>query len=67
MLQSFLMWILNGETKLNLKRDPIFFRNAIAVGNKYIAVLNQIDKCTTNCHVQVLHVEIATKRYITLR
>ena len=40
MLQSFLVWILNGETKLNLKRDPIFFRNAIAVGNKYIAVLN---------------------------
>ena len=57
---------MNGETNVNLKRDPVFSRNTIAVGNKSVAVLNQIDKCTTNRHVQVLHVKIATQRYITL-
>ena len=35
-LQSFIMWILNGEANLNLKRNPIFLRHAITIGNNVI-------------------------------
>ena len=74
-LQSFILWILNGEANLNLKRNPIFLLNAITIGNNVIYCFKtdrQMDyklsspSVTSRNHLITLHhtgIRLASHKY----